>query len=58
VGNLAVVQVEIVRGLVICFENGKIFRVEMVVSLVAGVNSEKKREIGVVPWRSPKSGHL
>jgi hypothetical protein len=47
-GNLAVMQVEIIRGLVVSFENSKIFGVEMVVSLVAGMNSEKKREIGVV----------
>src|SRR5271169_5484651 len=48
VGNVAGMEVEIVRRAVVGFEHSQVLRTEMRVRLFAGKNRKKKRQIGVI----------
>ncbi len=46
--DIAVVEIQEVRGVVVGFEDGEIFLPEMAIARLATVEGEQKREIGIV----------
>lgn len=46
--DVLMVQVEVIRGRLVGFEEGEIFAAEVPIRLLSCVNSEQKREVGVI----------